>query len=66
MSRLKSEVVCHLVLEGLDLRRKKLDHLAAFRTDHMIVMGVIVMVFVIGLIVAKSYFAGEAGLSEQL
>src|SRR4051794_5618033 len=66
MSWLKSEVVRHLVLQRLDIRREKLDHLAAFGADHVVVMLVIVMMLVIGLVVAKTHFAGEPGLCQEL
>jgi len=66
MCRFKTKVVRHLILQGLDLRREKLYDLAALCTDHVIMVGVIVMMFVIGLIVAKSDLASEACLCEQL
>ena len=43
MSRLKTKVVRHLVLQILDIPRKKFDHLSAFGTDHMVVVLVVVM-----------------------
>lgn len=55
----------HFILQFLDRRRKKFDHLTALGADHMIMMFVIVMMLVIGLIVPKSHFPGETGLGEQ-
>jgi hypothetical protein len=66
MCRSETKVVRHLVLQGFDLRGKELDNLAALGTDHMIVMGVIIMMLVICLVVPKSYLTGKAGLGEQL
>jgi hypothetical protein len=66
MCRLKTKVVRHLVLQGLDLGREKLYDLAALCADHVIMVGVIVMMFVIGPIVAKSDLASEACFREQL
>src|SRR3954451_18543112 len=65
MCRLKSEVVRHLVLQRLDLRRKELDHTPALGTDHVIVMVVIVVMFVVGLVIAEPYLAGQTGLGKQ-
>jgi len=56
----------HRVLDGLQLRRKEFDDPATLRTDHMIVMLVLVVVLVVGDAIAKANFAREPGLGEQL
>ena len=66
MRRPKAEFVCHLVLQILDLRRKKLQDLTAFRTDHMIVMLVFEMMLVLGLVIAEPYLACQPCLSKKL
>ena len=66
MRKLEPEFVRHLILQSFDLRRNEFDHLAAFGTDHMIVMLVFEVVFVIGLVVAKANFTSEPGFGEQL
>ena len=58
MCRFKTKVVRHLVLQRFNIGREKLDHLAAFRADHMIMMLVIVMMLVVGFVVAKTNFTG--------
>ncbi len=55
----------HRVLDGLQLRRKEFDDPAALRTDHMIVMLVFVVVFVVGDAVTKANFARKPGFGEQ-
>ena len=64
MRRQKSKVSRHLVLQGFDLRRKKLQYFSASRADHMIVMLMIVMMLEISLVIAKSNHSGKAGLSQ--
>jgi hypothetical protein len=66
MCRFKTEVVRHLVLQGFDLGRKKFDHSATFGADHMIVVLMIVMVFIVGLVVAESDLTREARLGQKL
>jgi len=61
MGRLKSKVVCHLVLQRLDLCRIELDHLTAISADHVVMVFVIKMMLVICFIVAESHLAGETG-----
>jgi len=56
----------HRVLDGFELGRKELDDAAALRTDHVIVMLMFVIVFVVRASVAEAHLAREAGLSEQL
>ena len=66
MCRLKAKVARHLILQVLDVGRKKLDDLAALSTDHMVVVFVIVMMLVIGLVIAKSDLTRQAGLGQEL
>jgi len=56
----------HRVLNGFELGREELDDAAALRTDHVIVMLMFVIVFVVRASVAEAHLAREAGLSEQL
>lgn len=65
MRRQKPELRGSLILEMLDLFGDEFDHEPASRADHMIVVRVVVMVFVIGLVVAKSDLAGESRLRQQ-
>src|SRR5438552_2901729 len=66
MGRLKPEVVGHLVLKRFDIGRKKLDDSAALRTNHMVMMFMIIVMLVIGLIIAEPDFPGETGLGQKL
>ena len=63
MRKLEAKFVRHLLLKGLYLFGNELDDLAALRTDHMIVMLVFEMVFVVSLVVAEANFASESGFS---
>ena len=65
MCRFESKVARHLVLKRLDVCRKELDHLTAIGTDHVIVMLVVVMMFVVGLVIAEPDLACEACLGKQ-
>jgi hypothetical protein len=65
MRKPESEFVRHFVLHLLDVWGKELDHAAALRADHVIVMLVIEMMFVVGFVVAKPHFAGEPGFRKQ-
>lgn len=65
MRRFESEVVRHFVLKAFDRLGKEFDHSSAHRTDHVVVMVVIVMMFEIRFVVAESDLASKAGLSEQ-
>jgi hypothetical protein len=56
---------CHCVLYGLKFGRVKLNNLAALRTNHMIVMLMLVIVFVVRAAVTKADFAGQSGLAQQ-
>ena len=61
----KPEVACHLILKILDLLREKLDDKAAFGTDHVIVMFVIVMVLVISPVIPEADLARESCLGQK-
>src|ERR1051325_3154694 len=56
---------CHRVLDGFELGRKELDDAATLRTDHVIVMLMFVIVFVVRTSIAKAHLAREAGFSQQ-
>ena len=60
-------VLCrHRVLDRLQLSRKELDDPATLRADHMIVMLVLVVMFVVGNAVTETNFARESGFGQQL
>lgn len=65
MCRLEPEFARHLILQSFDLSRKKFDHLATLSADHVVMMFVIVMMFVVCLVVTESNFAGKAGLGKE-
>lgn len=60
------EMVCHLILQSLDLGRVELDHTAAVSADHVVVMLMVIVMFVIGLVVAKTDLTGKARVGQQL
>ena len=55
----------HRILDRFELGRKELDDLAALRTDHVIVMLMFVVVFVVRAPVAEADFTRESGFCEQ-
>lgn len=55
----------HFILEGLELGRVELDNLAALRTDHVIVMLMFVIVFVVGASIAEAHLARKSGVGEN-
>ena len=65
MCGLEIKVVRHLILKRLDLRRKKLDYPTAFGADHVVMVLMFEVMFVVGFVVAKADLTGEAGLGEQ-
>lgn len=65
MRRDEPELLRHFVLKHLDRFRKKLDDPAALSADHVIMMVVVVVVFEIGLVVAKSDLPGQPRLGKQ-
>ena len=65
MRRTEPEFVRHLVLQVFDVRRKELDHLPAFGTDHVIVVLVIVVMFVVCLVVTKTNFPRQPGFRQK-
>ena len=56
----------HRVLNGFEFRREELDNLAALRTDHVIVMLMFVVVFVVRAPIAEADFTRESGFSQDL
>lgn len=66
MRRSETEIACHLILQILDIGRKELDHLAAMRADHVVMMLVIVVVLIVGFVIAKPDLACETRLCQQL
>ena len=61
----KPKTLGRFILHRFDLSRKKLDNHAAFSADHMIVMLVIVVMFVVGLVITKSDLAGQSCFGKQ-
>lgn len=56
----------HLILNCFEFCREELNDLAALGTDHVIVMLMFVMVFIVRATVAKAHFARESGFSQNL
>ena len=56
----------HGILKSFQFSREKLDDLAALGTDHVVVVLMFVVVFVVRAPVAKANFAREAGFGQQL
>lgn len=65
MGRNESKFGRGLILQVLDLGRKEFDHQTTGRTDHVIVVFVLKMVFVVCLVVAEADLAGQAGFCQQ-
>src|SRR5688572_11963749 len=65
LGHLKTMFGRHLVLNSLELGRKELDDPATHCTDHVIVVLMFVVVFVVGAPVSKTYFAREPGFREE-
>ena len=55
----------HRILNGFELGRKELDNLPAFGTDHVIVVLMFIVVFVVRAPVAEAHLARESGFSKQ-
>jgi len=55
----------HGVLKCFQFSRKELDDLAALRTDHVIVVLMFVVVFVVRASIAETHFAREPGLGQE-
>ena len=62
----KSEVARHFVLKSFNVGGKEFDHLSTVRTDHVVVMLVVIVMLVIGFVVTEPDLSGEAGFSQQL
>ena len=60
MRKSESQFVRHFILKGFDLGRNEFDNLSTIRADHVIVVIVVKMMFVIGLVVAKTDFPSES------
>jgi hypothetical protein len=56
----------HCVLDRFEFGRKEFDDLSAFGADHVIVVLVFVVVFVVRAAVAKTNLARQAGIRQQL
>ena len=65
LSDLKPVLRGHRVLYRFELRGVKLNDLATLRTDHVIVMLMFVIVFVVRASVTEADFACESGVSQD-
>src|SRR5215216_6491099 len=65
LSNFKLMLGGHGILKRFELSRKELDDLAALRTDHVIVMLMFVVVFVVRASVAEANLPRQAGFSQQ-
>jgi hypothetical protein len=66
LAHLKTMLSCHRVLYRLQLGRKKLNDPATLGTDHMVVMLMLVIMFVVCDAVAEPNFASQAGFCQEL
>jgi hypothetical protein len=65
LGKLKSMLGGHRILNRFQFRRIKLDDLAAFGTDHVVVMLMLVIVLVVRATVAEAHLARQSGLRQQ-
>jgi hypothetical protein len=61
----KSVFRSHRVLNRLQLGGEELDDLAAFRSDHVVVVLVFIVVFVVRAAITKAHFARQPGISQK-
>ena len=66
LGNLETMLSRHCVLQRFEFRRKEFDYLAALRTDHVIVMLMFVVMFVVRPPVAEADFARESRFRKQL
>ena len=66
VSRTKAKFARHLILQRFDIGREKFDHLAAFGTDHVIVVIVIVVVLIVSFVITKTHLASQPRLGQKL
>jgi hypothetical protein len=62
---LESVLRSHRILNSFQLCREELDYLSTLRADHVIVMLMFVLVFVVSASIAKANFARESGFGEK-
>ena len=65
LSNFKLMLCGHGILKGFELSRKEFDDLAALRTDHVIVMLMFVVLFVVRAPVAEANFTRESGFGQE-
>ena len=65
LSNFEAMLSRHRVLKRFKFRRKEFNNLTALGTDHVIVVLMFVVVFVVSASVAEANFAREARLSKQ-
>jgi len=64
-SQLESMLRGHRVLNRFQLRGEKLNDLSALRTDHVIVVLMFVVMFVMRAAIAEPHFARQAGVRQK-
>src|SRR5215510_3073261 len=65
-SELKLMLCGHFVLDCFQFRRVELDDLSALRADHVVVMFMLVIMFVVRATVAEAGLARKPSLGQQL
>ena len=65
LSQLKSVFRGHRILNSFQLGRIEFNDLSALRTDHVIVMLMLVVVLVMRATITEANLAREAGISQQ-
>jgi hypothetical protein len=65
LSNFKPVLRSHSILKSFELGGEEFDDLATLRTDHVIVMLMFVVVFVVRASVAKAHFTRESGLGQN-
>ena len=65
LGKLKSMLGGHRILNCFQFRRVKLDDFVAFRTNHVVVMFVFVIVLVMRATVAEAHLTRQSGFHKQ-
>src|ERR1051325_10863541 len=65
LSHLKPVPGCHGILNCLQLGRKEFDNATTLRTNHVVVMLMFVVMFVVRAVVAKAHLAREPCFRQQ-
>jgi hypothetical protein len=65
MRKLEPKFVRHLFLQDLDLFGYEFNDLTALGTDHVIMMLVIKVMFVVSLVISEADLSGQPGLGQK-